>query len=140
MSPVRFTLIALLIAPLALLAQRGGAPAGPPPGPPKNLKVLPADTDIRKTMGEIRTAIGENCTYCHVAGDFASDENPKKSTARNMMRITADLNAGFPDHQVHVTCWTCHRGDATPAMDAPAADGGGRGRGGRGGRGGAEQK
>ena len=71
-------------------------------------------------MGAFRTALGVQCTYCHVAGDFASDENAKKSIARNMLRIAADINAGFPDGQRHVTCYTCHRGEAVPKTEAPA--------------------
>ena len=46
-------------------------------------------------------------------GDFASDDNAKKNIARNMLRIAADINAGFPDDgKRHVTCYTCHRGEA----------------------------
>jgi hypothetical protein len=45
----------------------------------------------------------------------------KKSMARNMLRIVADINSTFPDHQRHVTCYTCHRGEAVPKMEPPAA-------------------
>jgi hypothetical protein len=86
-------------------------------------------------MGAFRAALGVQCTYCHVQGDFASDDNPKKSVARNMLRVAADINANFPDGQRHVTCYTCHRGEAKPRMEAPAEGEGrgpGRGRGGRG--------
>jgi hypothetical protein len=40
--------------------------------------------------------------------------------ARNMIRIAADVNATFPDGKTHVTCYTCHRGETVPKMDAPA--------------------
>ncbi len=112
---------ALVFAPGSLVAQRGGgAPAGPPPGPPKNLKILPADVNIVQVMGTFRSALGVQCGYCHVQGDFASDTNPKKSMARNMLRIAADINATFPDGKQHVTCYTCHRGEATPKTEPPA--------------------
>jgi len=123
MCCVRTILSLLLFCSTALLAQRGrggGEAPAPPPGPPKNLKILPADTNIQQVMGAFRTALGVQCTYCHVAGDFASDDNAKKATARNMLRVTADINAGFPDGQRHVTCYTCHRGEAVPKMEAPA--------------------
>jgi hypothetical protein len=116
------TLCLLFICSISLLAQRGKGGEAPviPPGPPKNLKILPADVNIQQTMGAFRTALGVQCTYCHVQGDFASDDNPKKNMARNMLRIAADINANFPDGKRHVTCYTCHRGEAKPKMDPPA--------------------
>jgi hypothetical protein len=86
--------------------------AAPPPqggGAPKNLKVLKPE-DVRAAMG----------TATHAQGDFASDENPKKVIARHMFEITADVNAKFPDGKEHVTCYTCHRGAATPLTAPPA--------------------
>jgi hypothetical protein len=113
-----FSSVALL--PGSLIAQRGGGgQAGPPPGPPKNLKILPADVNIVQVMGTFRAALGVQCTFCHVQGNFASDDNPKKSMARNMLRIAADINASFADGKQHVTCYTCHRGEATPKTEPP---------------------
>jgi hypothetical protein len=82
--------------------------------------VLPPDTNITEVMGGFRAALGVQCGYCHVAGDFPSDDNPKKNMARNMIRIAADVNATFPDGKRHVTCYTCHRGEAIPKMEPPA--------------------
>ncbi len=126
MCCVRILLSLLLLSSFHLMAQdgRGGGRGGPPPsGPPKNLRVLPADTNITQVttiMGTFRAALGVQCTYCHIAGDFASDDNAKKSMARNMIRIAADINANFPDGKAHVTCYTCHRGEAKPRIEAPA--------------------
>jgi hypothetical protein len=114
----------LFLCAFSLLAQRGrggDAPVTIPPGPPKNLKVLPANVNLQQTMGAFRTALGVQCTYCHVQGDFASDDNAKKNAARNMLRIAADINAQFPDGKRHVTCYTCHRGEARPKTEPPAA-------------------
>jgi hypothetical protein len=59
-----------------------------------------------------------------VQGDFASDENPKKETARMMLTLARDVNAKFTDGKQHVTCYTCHRGATEPATaPPPAADG-----------------
>src|SRR5665213_2457792 len=124
MCCVRTILFLLIICSLPLAAQRGGrgdAPVAPPPGPPKNLKILPADTNIPQVMGTFRTALGVQCTFCHLRGDFSNDDNPKKNVARNMLRIAADINATFPDGKTHVTCYTCHRGDRTPKMEPSAA-------------------
>lgn len=123
MCCVRILLSLLLLLSFTLIAQEGrggGRQAGPPPGPPKNLRVLPADTNIQEVMGSFRAALGVQCNYCHIAGDFPSDDNPKKNMARNMIRIAADINATFPDGKRHVTCYTCHRGEAKPKMEPPA--------------------
>jgi Photosynthetic reaction centre cytochrome C subunit len=85
---------------------------------PKNLKVLPPDTNIRATMMAFAGALGQQCFFCHVQGDFASDENPKKITARHMIQMVNEINAKFPDGKVHVSCYTCHRG-ATMPLTAP---------------------
>jgi cytochrome c5 len=112
--------------PLLLLA-RGPQDQPQRKGPtPKNLKVLPPDTDIRATMGAFRTALGQQCTFCHAQAasgppDFASDENPMKTTARNMILMVKDINAKFPDGKTHVTCYTCHRGAAMPLTAPPPA-------------------
>jgi hypothetical protein len=128
MCSVRILVCLLFFCSISLLAQRGGRGGAEPvipAGPPKNLKILPADVNIQQTMGAFRTALGVQCNFCHIAGDFASDDNPKKNMARNMLRIATDINATFPDGQrgrvTHVTCYTCHRGEAKPKMEAPAA-------------------
>ncbi len=110
----RFFSAIFLILPLLLLAD------APQQGVHKNLKVLPQDTDIRATMGAFRTALGQQCTFCHVQGDFASDANPKKEIARHMIQMVNDINAKFPDGKVHVSCYTCHRGANIPLTAPPA--------------------
>ncbi len=89
-------------------------------GPPKNLKVLKAE-DERAVMGAMRGALGQRCDFCHIQGDNASDENPKKLVARNMMVLVNDVNAKFPDGKAHVSCYTCHRGKTIPDMMPPPA-------------------
>ena len=107
-----------LLVPL-FAQQPGEAKKKGPPGPPKNLKVLKPDTNIRKVMTEYRLSLGVQCTGCHVQGDFASDENKHKDVARKMITMTEEINAKFGDGKVHVTCFTCHRGDEHPAKDVP---------------------
>src|SRR5438309_162290 len=70
--------------------QGGGMGGGQrAPEKPKNLKVLPEGTDLRKVMREYSGALGVECSYCHVAADpvthradRASDANPMKDQAR----------------------------------------------------------
>jgi Photosynthetic reaction centre cytochrome C subunit len=90
-----------------------------------NVKVLtgllaPAFQDEMNHMVE---GLGVTCGYCHVRGNFASEDNPKKLVARKMLEMTKALNQQhFPDHKPaegesvlgRVTCFTCHAGDAKP--------------------------
>lgn len=104
----------------AALAQ---APEGPHPGgqmpAPKNLKLL-EPANLMPAMRAFSAALGVKCEYCHVEGNFASDDNPHKETARMMIVLARDINGKFPDGKRHVTCYTCHRGATEPAT-APAA-------------------
>jgi hypothetical protein len=104
---------------------------------PKNLKVLPQNTDLRKVMGEYSAALGVQCGYCHAApdpvthrGDRASDANPMKDQARLMIQMTDDLNKkylpmlakhGESDHDqmAVIGCGTCHRGEKHPPAFVP---------------------
>lgn len=108
----------LLVVPLC--AQEA-APKRARPAP-KNLKVLKVPpADIGAVMGSFRLALGVQCEFCHVKGDFASDENPKKDVARTMIVLAQDVNAKFPDGKQHVTCYTCHRGAQQPLVSPPPA-------------------
>ncbi len=90
------------------------------PGPPKNLKILKMEgPELIRTMNAYRMALGVRCDYCHVQGDFASDENPKKNTARMMITMVQEINGKFLDGKEHVTCYTCHRGEVQPKTEAP---------------------
>jgi hypothetical protein len=37
-----------------------------------------------------------------------------------MIVLAQDVNAKFTDGKVHVTCYTCHRGDHEPKAAPPA--------------------
>jgi len=96
----------------------------------KNLKVLPEETDaqtLRSTMQDFTHALGVRCHHCHVGEegvsftqwDFASDEKPAKETAREMMRMLADVEEALAriepsGERVTMECATCHRGAARP--------------------------
>ena len=119
---MRLLVSSLLLLTVSVFAQDGKEGKKGPPPAPKNLKVLSPDTDIRATMRAFEAALGVNqCTFCHVQGDFASDDNPKKVTARMMITMAREINAKFPDGKQHVRCYTCHRGEQTPKTEPPAA-------------------
>jgi hypothetical protein len=124
---LRFTITLLLFSVAAVAQPPEGAPPPRPDGAkqrpaPKNLKVLPP-TNLIPTMQAFRAALGVQCTFCHVEGNFASDDNPKKDVARKMITMTKEINsANFTDGKMHVSCYTCHRGAEEPKMAPPPAE------------------
>jgi hypothetical protein len=129
---VRASLV-ILLAGLTLLGQQKEEQRGPL-GTPKNLQVLSSEVNILRVMQSFNGGLGVQCTYCHVQGDFANDENPKKETARKMLRLIKQINnhfadAGndfanskylpFPEGKQYVTCYTCHQGQTEPAFQPP---------------------
>ena len=123
-------------APAAPPAAAGATRPAPPPYVPKNLKVLPDNTNLRVVMRAYAGALGGECEFCHVGpdpvthrdGDRASDANPMKDVARYMIRMNDDLNekymAQLPkapdvDADAKIQCGTCHRGHAKPEAFVP---------------------
>lgn len=122
MLAMRLLLAVALLAPVAMVAQDQAPPAEHHEHPaPKNLKLLDAK-DLMPTMRFFRESLGVKCSFCHVEGDFASDENPHKNVARKMIELARDINSKFPDGgaEQHVTCYTCHRGSEHPATQPPS--------------------
>ena len=118
---MRLLVVSLTLAMSLTLSAQEEKKKGPSPfANPKNLKVLPAE-NLQQTMQAFRAGLGVMCTYCHVQGDFASDDNPKKETALMMIRMAMDINSKFADGKRHVSCYTCHRGAEEPLMAPPAA-------------------
>ncbi len=109
--------VVVIALPEASSAQRGAPPA------PTNLQVLPEGIDLRMVMQNIAMSLGVECTYCHVQGDFASDEMEHKLIARGMMGMLQAINNDFlsnvperegRDGAARIGCVTCHRGEAIP--------------------------
>lgn len=101
------------------------------PTAPKNLKVLPKGTagdELKAIMQGWNKALGVKCNHCHKSKegapfsewDFVSDEKGEKNMARDMYKMTADLNKKYmtkkfkSEHKL--TCGTCHRGEKAPSM------------------------
>lgn len=97
-----------------------------------NLKVLPKDitkAEIEEVMEGFKVALGVNCSFCHAENandpsklDFVSDANPRKETARWMMKMTQQINKKHFKHRdertgalTQITCETCHNGSEHPA-------------------------
>lgn len=104
----------------------------------KNLKVLPKNIskkDLDKVMDDWRDALGVRCGFCHARNketgktDFASDSLEEKKAAREMMKMTANINKKYfkedkdskdsKDMTAAITCYVCHHGNAHPESIAP---------------------
>lgn len=104
--------------------------------------------ELTAVMRSFSRALGVKCSHCHVANatdpeaplHFASDAKEEKRVARVMLQMTMQINdgwlerveaaeghdqevapsaAGDADAPPRVSCWTCHRGEAEPAMQPP---------------------
>ena len=117
------TLCAILLAVTAVAAQE------PPPRPSiaesPGIKVLRGLTvpEFENEMRHFVEALGVNCNYCHVRGNFASEQNAHKITARRMIEMTRTINQQFfadftpaegESRLGRVTCLTCHQGSEKP--------------------------
>ena len=124
-TTVRFAVVVLLTFALSFTAH-AQAPTPTVVDSP-TVKVLTGllAPEFQEEMNHMVQALGVSCGTCHVRGNFASDENPKKITARKMLEMTKAINKQFfPDHKPkpgesvlgRVTCYTCHQGEASPKL------------------------
>ena len=70
-------------------------------------------------------ALEVECTHCHVADDFASDDKRQKRVAREMAVMHKSINdqlgrmrnlRGTPEERF-INCAVCHRGTTYPNGD-----------------------
>lgn len=129
----------MIVTMLLLGATSAGAQPWSPPTP-KNLKVLPRDTDPRALILMMRgftQGLAVRCPHCHVYQgenpddltkfDFASDDKAAKLTTRTMLRMVLAINNDYlkdvgetrPAGESKVTCYTCHRGETRPQTQRP---------------------
>lgn len=117
------------------LVSAGVAAVNTPINKARNLKVLPKDISDAKLDSIMQTyniALGVKCNFCHVpmkniadSLNYASDAEPMKENARDMMRMVIDINKNHfyfdkneqPEYLHTVTCKTCHRGEPFPPED-----------------------
>jgi hypothetical protein len=116
--------------PEAAAQQPGSAGAKRP-----NLRVLQAlpESQLFPLMNLLAESLGVRCDYCHVQATpnlaktpsnvggwvWDSDDKASKRTAREMMRMVIDLNAGAFKEKSPITCYTCHRGSTRPVRTPP---------------------
>jgi hypothetical protein len=82
--------------------------------------------EFEAEMQLMNQALGVSCGHCHARGNFASEANPRKVSARKMLEMTKAINHQFfPDYKPvgpvgdesrlgKVTCFTCHQGSERP--------------------------
>ena len=106
----------------------------------KNLKVLPKNItkeQMDSVMHHFTDALSVKCNFCHVRNaentewDFPSDANKHKLIARDMMKMTDNINDKYFDYtgskrdlntKLMVTCYTCHNGKKEPATLVPKTE------------------
>jgi len=110
---MRLFLSLLFLMPLCAQPPQGGR------GEFKNLKALKPD-QVMTAMRSFTTGLGVNCEFCHVSGDFASDEKQPKVTARMMIGMTRQINTANFNGRDRVACYTCHHGEHEPKSAPPA--------------------
>jgi len=89
------------------------------------LKGLPIDTFF-ETMGMFASAMGNDCTFCHVKDayydkSFFAQVTPKMQRARQMLTMMNDLNERYFAGRTRVTCFTCHGGSNAPKSEPDLA-------------------
>ncbi len=97
----------------------------------QNIQVLPKEwpgTRLQPVMTGFARTLGVRCAHCHVGEqgqplssyDFASDENPNKDRAREMLKMLRMINGQLAkiepsgDQRVNMWCHTCHNGKPRP--------------------------
>ena len=103
----------------------------------KNLQVLPkniTEDSLDKIMDGFTANLGVDCKYCHKRDKkadtliYESDDKSEKEIARNMIRMTADINKKYfqfnetvkAEEVQAVTCFTCHRKEPMPQKQTGA--------------------
>jgi len=133
----KFVIVSLIVVTIAFLSQSFQNVQPRPPKKLKNIKAFPATmtyNEVDHQMDEFKVDLGVKCNYCHAPSkteapklDMSLDDNPKKEIARNMIRMTLEMNQKYMSTLPHgdttavqtITCNTCHRGAAKPFGKLP---------------------
>jgi hypothetical protein len=121
----------LAVASMMLVAAAQGVAAQDPAHPVMGMVDSPTvkvlrGLNVREFENEMQLmnqALGVACGHCHVPRNFASEDNPRKASARKMLEMVRGINQQFfPDFKPpegasrlgKVTCFTCHQGSEKP--------------------------
>jgi hypothetical protein len=122
---------------LIAISAAGQAPT-PPQGAPEKvtmtddvfksveiLRGIPVDTFF-ETMGMFASAMGNDCTFCHVSNAYFdktafAEPTPRIRRARQMLMMMTALNEQYFAGRTRVTCFTCHGGSQAPRSEPDLA-------------------
>ena len=130
---------ATAVAVLCLLIGIGAA--GQAPAPPAAAEKVPMTDDVFKsveilkgipvdtffeTMGMFASAMGNDCTFCHVSNAYFdktafAQPTPRIRRARQMLTMMTALNEQYFAGRTRVTCFTCHGGSQAPRAEPDLA-------------------
>ncbi|HWH51917.1 MAG TPA: c-type cytochrome [Gemmatimonadaceae bacterium] len=119
LGPLRQRAVAAM---LQRIAGRESAPAESVFQNVKVLKGVPAGRFLEIMNDGFGHGLGVSCGFCHVPGQWASDQKPNKNTARDMLRMVGNINGelhsmtALPDPQPTIGCITCHRMAQKPLL------------------------
>jgi hypothetical protein len=92
----------------------------------KNIQVFPGlpSTELMPAMNFMANSLGVKCSYCHVTNDsghwpMEKDDKAAKGRAREMIRMTREINKANFKGKLEVTCATCHHGANDPISTPP---------------------
>jgi hypothetical protein len=95
----------------------------------KNIKIfqgVPAGRLVNIMNHGFGNSLGVSCGFCHVPGQWDSDQKEEKNTARIMVAMVQTINKDYlsklPNDRSgppQATCFTCHRGSPRPLSQAP---------------------
>jgi hypothetical protein len=74
---------------------------------------------VEESMKLFNSALGVECTFCHVDKDWKDISKPQWAIARDMWRMVQALNGGPLDNTSGITCVTCHGGQNKPSRLPP---------------------
>lgn len=138
MRSIYVTLVLVVFVILGIAAMEHPSIKQPVTEEFKNLQVLPKNIrpdSLDKLMDGYNEMLGVDCGYCHFKDKkadkliYEKDDKSEKEIARNMMRMTMDINKKYfhfnenvraEDVQA-VTCYTCHTGKPMPEKEKPKA-------------------
>ena len=89
----------------------------------KSIKVLndmPAE-QMGKVMNMMAASLGVNCKFCHASndGDYEKEGFEHKDAARQMLKMTFEMNKNYFESRPEINCNTCHQGKSHPQPSFP---------------------